>query len=166
MHRPNKTDDRRVIGMSKFKPYPEYKDSGIEWVGDIPKGWKVVPLFSVMSERRKPNIGLREKNLLSLSYGSIVNRDIDSLEGLLPASFETYQIIYPSDIIFRLTDLQNDKKSLRSAIAKAKGIITSAYLATICKTINAEYAQYLFRFYDLSKVFYSMGGGLRQSMRF
>ena len=25
----------------KLKPYPEYKDSGVEWVGEIPKEWRV-----------------------------------------------------------------------------------------------------------------------------
>lgn len=28
----------------RFKPYPAYKDSGVEWLGDIPEGWKVRPL--------------------------------------------------------------------------------------------------------------------------
>ena len=27
--------------MSKYKPYPKYKDSGVEWLGQVPKGWKV-----------------------------------------------------------------------------------------------------------------------------
>lgn len=152
--------------MTDFKPYPTYKDSGVEWLGEVPEHWEIRPFYSLLQERRESNQGLKENNLLSLSYGNIVKRDINSLEGLLPASYETYQIVHPTDIVFRLTDLQNDKRSLRSAIVKEKGIITSAYLAAACEKINSHYANYLFRAYDLTKVFYSMGGGLRQSMKF
>lgn len=27
-------------GQAKYRPYPAYKPSGVEWVGDIPEGWK------------------------------------------------------------------------------------------------------------------------------
>jgi type I restriction enzyme S subunit len=82
----------------------------------------------------------------------------------LPESFETYQLIEPNDIIFRFTDLQNDKRSLRSAISNYKGIITSAYISVRTRQ-NAEYFNYLFRAYDLQKVYYSMGDGMRQSLK-
>ncbi|MFE1685098.1 restriction endonuclease subunit S [Escherichia coli] len=82
----------------------------------------------------------------------------------MPESFETYQLIEPIDIIFRFTDLQNDKRSLRSAISNYKGIITSAYISVRTRQ-NAEYFNYLFRAYDLQKVYYSMGDGMRQSLK-
>ena len=48
-----------------------------------------------------------------------------------------------------------------------KGIITSAYLAlTPLDAIMPEYAYYLLHAYDLLKVFYGMGGGVRQSLNF
>ena len=109
---------------------------------------------------------MKEDNLLSLSYGNIVNKDINTSDGLLPESFETYQIVKPGDIVLRLTDLQNDKRSLRSALVTQTGIITSAYLALKPEGIDPKYLGYLLRAYDVSKVFYSMGGGLRQSMKY
>jgi type I restriction enzyme S subunit len=146
--------------------YAEYKDSGIPWVGEVPADWQVLPLIGVATERSEPNVGMRENNLLSLSYGRIVRKDIDSNDGLLPDSFETYQVIRAGDIVLRLTDLQNDKRSLRSALVGEQGIITSAYLALQPNRIDSRFLAYLMRGYDLSKVFYSMGGGLRQSMKF
>jgi type I restriction enzyme S subunit len=149
-----------------FPRYSSYKDSGVEWLGEVPKHWEVLPLYSSVVERAESNKGMLEDNLLSLSYGRIVKKDITSNDGLLPDSFETYQIVRPGDIVFRLTDLQNDKRSLRSALVDETGIITSAYLAvTPCGT-SSDYLSYLFRSYDTTKVFYSMGGGLRQSMKF
>ena len=68
-----------------------------------------------------------EDNLLSLSYGKVIDKDINTTDGLLPASFEGYQIVEPGNIILRLTDLQNDHKSLRTGLVTRRGIITSAY---------------------------------------
>lgn len=146
--------------------YPEYKDSGAPWIGNMPSSWNVLPLLAVARERRESNQGMKEDNLLSLSYGRIVRKDMTSNDGLLPESFETYQIVRPGDVVFRLTDLQNDKRSLRTATVEEVGIITSAYLAVEPTGVESRFLSYLLRAYDLSKVFYSMGGGLRQSMKY
>lgn len=149
-----------------FRRYPAYQSCGIEWITKLPEHWRVQPFVSVVREREEPNAGMVENNLLSLSYGKIVRKDISSNDGLLPESFETYQVIHPDDVVLRMTDLQNDKRSLRSAIVEERGIITSAYVAVIPTGIDPRYLAYLLRAYDLMKVFYSMGGGLRQSMKF
>lgn len=146
--------------------YPEYKDSGVEWLGEVPRHWQIQPLYGCVIERSESNKGMTEDNLLSLSYGRVVPKDIASNDGLLPESFETYQIARPGDIVFRLTDLQNDRRSLRSASSQHTGIITSAYLVVSPIGPDARFMHYLFRAYDATKVFYSMGGGLRQSMKF
>ena len=149
-----------------FPAYPSYRESGIQWIGPLPSGWQVRPLLAVADECDRSNRGMIEDNLLSLSYGSIVRKDISTSDGLLPESFETYQVVERNDIVWRLTDLQNDKRSLRTAIVRERGIITSAYLATAPHGIMPDFFGYLLRAYDQEKVFYSMGGGLRQSMKF
>lgn len=141
------------------------KDSGMEWVGTIPLHWDVRPFYSFAAEVDSPNTGLKERNLLSLSYGQLVRKDMDRLEGLTPASFEGYNVIEANDIVFRLTDLQNDQRSLRSARALERGIITSAYV-TVRPQTCPRFFEYLMRSYDTSKVFYGIGGGIRQSMKF
>jgi type I restriction enzyme, S subunit len=165
MHRPDFDHDFGAKRMS-LPRYPEYKVSGVEWLGEVPGHWDVVPFYSVAKEREEPNKGMVEDNLLSLSYGRIVQKDISANDGLLPESFETYQVVRQGDIVFRLTDLQNDKRSLRTAIVEETGIITSAYLAAMPFGIVPRYLNHLLRAYDRLKVFYSMGGGLRQSMKF
>lgn len=149
-----------------FPGYPEYKDSGVPWLGAVPGHWERKPLFALAKELDERNHGMQEDNLLSLSYGKIKRKNIDDNDGLLPASFETYQIVERDDIVWRLTDLQNDQRSLRTGIVRERGIITSAYLATRPIAVLPEFLAYLLRAYDLTKVFYSMGGGLRQSMKF
>lgn len=145
----------------------EMRDSGIEWIGEIPKSWTITILSALFSERKCKNSGLTENNLLSLSYGNIVRKNIESNEGLLPASFETYNIIEPGNIVFRLTDLQNDKRSLRTGLCKERGIITSAYVTLQVRSDDSpRYMHYLFHTYDLCKVFYGMGDGVRQGMNY
>lgn len=148
-------------------PDVEMRDSGIAWVGDIPAHWITHPLYFYFGVRKNKNALGLETNLLSLSYGKIIRKDINSNGGLLPESFNTYNIIEKDDIIIRPTDLQNDKRSLRTGIAREHGIITSAYIAMkAIKTVNPEYFHYLLHAYDVMKVFYNMGNGVRQGLNF
>ena len=150
-----------------LKPYPKYKDSGVSWLGKVPAHWSIEPGLSTFREKHSPNIGMIETTVLSLSYGSIVVKPPDKLHGLVPESFETYQIIDPGDIVIRPTDLQNDQTSLRVGIARDRGIITSAYMC-LRTTDSAipDYGYLLLHAYDLVKVFYGMGTGLRQNLDF
>jgi len=149
-----------------YRRHAEVKPAKAPWIEKIPVHWEERPLYAVAKERRAKNIGMKEDNLLSLSYGNIIRKDINTPNGLLPESFETYQIVEPDDVVFRLTDLQNDKRSLRSAICPERGIITSAYLAVRSEGVLPGFMNYLMRAYDVQKVFYSMGGGMRQSLGF
>ncbi len=136
------------------------------WDRHIPPHWTVRPFFATARVRREPNAGLKDDNLLSLSFGRIVRKNIDTSEGLLPESFGTYQIVHPGDTVFRFTDLQNDQRSLRSGLVAERGIITSAYLAVEPTGVDPHYFAYLMRAYDLNKVFYGQSGGVRQSLKF
>ena len=135
---------------------PEMKDSRIEWIGQIPKDWEIAPVYSFFGERHNRNYNLQEKNLLSLSYGKIIRKDINAAGGLLPASFNTYNVVEVGDIIIRPTDLQNDKRSLRTGLVTEHGIITSAYIdLKPKKNVNSHYFHYLLHSYDVLKVFYN-----------
>jgi type I restriction enzyme S subunit len=150
------------------RAYPAHKDSGIEWIGVIPSHWSQAPVFTVATQHKLRNIKTLENNVLSLSYGKIVRRDIETNYGLLPESFDTYNVVDQGDVILRLTDLQNDKTSLRVGLVEERGIITSAYvcLRFFSDEIHYRYAYYLLHGYDVLKVFYSLGDGVRQSMNF
>ena len=146
---------------------PVMKDSGIEWVKEIPVMWNVRPIYIYFEERNNKNIFLQEKNLLSLSYGKIIRKNINATEGLLPASFSTYNIVDPGDIVIRPTDLQNDKRSLRTGLVTEKGIITSAYICLAPKkAIKSSFVHYLLHSYDVQKVFYNMGNGVRLGLNY
>ena len=144
--------------------YSNYKQSSYDWLGRVPQHWDEKFLEQTASEKCMKNSRNTVKQVLSLSYGEIKKKN-NLNKGLIAQDLSTYQIVEPGDIIMRLTDLQNDHKSLRTGIVKNKGIITAAYLC-LCPKINPEYLHYTLRAYDVKKVFYGMGGGVRQSIGF
>ena len=143
----------------------EMKDSGIAWIGAMPQAWKMNTIAQIFLQVKCKNTGLQEKNLLSLSYGKVKRKSIDTVEGLLPESCDGYNIIEKDDIVLRLTDLQNDHTSLRVGLAEERGIITSAYL-TIRNRSNfcPKYLYYYLHSFDIAKGFYGMGAGVRQGL--
>lgn len=152
-------------GLDKSVPL---KDSGIEWIGKIPQHWEICKLLKLYKERKCKNKGNIETNVLSLSYGNIKRRNVKNNMGLLPESFETYNIIVPDNIVLRLTDLQNDHRSLRCGLVKEQGIITSAYVTLEKKldSISSNYYYRLLHTFDIMKGFYGMGDGVRQNLKY
>lgn len=141
------------------------KDSGIKWIGDSPIEWNKFTIGQLFEQVKQKNTGLIEKNLLSLSYGRIKRKDINSGDGLLPESFEGYNIIEKDDIVLRMTDLQNDKTSLRQGIAEERGIITSAYITMrAIHKVSPRFVYYQLYGFDVSKGYYGMGSGVRQGV--
>lgn len=147
--------------------YPAYKPSEVPWLGAVPEHWGLLPAFACYKPKEIRNEGMQETTVLSLSYGRLVVKHAEKLHGLVPASFATYQIVDPEDIIIRGTDLQNDHTSLRVGISPHRGIITSAYLCLRTQyPMTAEYGYRLLSAWDLSKSIYGYGSGLRQSLDF
>jgi type I restriction enzyme S subunit len=153
--------------IEDLKPYPEYKDSGLPWLGQVPAHWEIRPASGAFSPIRERNTGMKEKIILSLSYGRIVVKPAGKLHGLVPESFDTYQIVNPGVTVIRTTDLQNDKTSLRTGIVRDRGIITSAYLAlSTSDGLLPEFGYQILNAWDITKAIYGYGSGLRQNLDF
>lgn len=150
-----------------LKPYPAMKDSGVPWLGKVPEKWEVLPALATYKPKFVKNTGMVEKTVLSLSYGRIIVKPVEKLRGLVPESFETYQIVDLGNIIVRTTDLQNDHTSLRIGHSRNRGIITSAYLCLeTTDRISNEFGYQFLNTYDLLKIIYGFGSGLRQNLGF
>lgn len=135
------------------------------WLGELPSTWRETTLATLCNQSKTVNSGLKETNLLSLSYGKIVRKDIATSTGLLPESFENYNIVRADDIVLRFTDLQNDQRSLRVGLVRERGIITSAYCTIRPSThVDPTYLYFALHAFDILKGFYNMGSGVRQSL--
>ena len=148
-----------------INPSVKFKTTNIPWLPEIPEHWGKVKLKVLTLEGKNKNSENLETNVLSLSYGKIIRKK-NINDGLVPSDYATYQIVDVDDIILRLTDLQNDHRSLRCGLVKERGIITSAYVCLKIRQGVSEYFYFLLHSFDIKKVFYSMGGGLRQSINY
>lgn len=150
--------------FSDLKPYERYGADPGQWIPAMPDHWRVAPGSGVLKPVAAKNTGLVESTVLSLSYGRVVVKPPEKLRGLVPESFETYQVLERGDIVVRPTDLQNDKTSLRVGLVHDRGIITSAYLGLRTNGISDKYAFTYLAALDHMKIFYGMGSGLRQNL--
>jgi type I restriction enzyme, S subunit len=143
------------------------KDSNVPWLGEVPAHWQTLPAFAAYRPRQVKNTNMIEKSVLSLSYGRIIVKPPEKLRGLVPDSFETYQIVDPGNIIVRTTDLQNDHTSLRIGQSHHRGIITSAYMCLeTTDRVSNQFGYQFLNAYDLLKIIYGFGSGLRQNLTF
>lgn len=150
-----------------FRDVPKYAEttSNSFWSTRTPAHWAVRPGLAVLQENRRKNTGLTETQVLSLSYGRVVVKPLEKQHGLVPDSYEGYQILEPGDIVVRPTDLQNDQTSVRVGHVYDHGIITSAYIGLRpAGDWDGTYAYQYLRAVDSTKRIYGMGSGLRQQL--
>jgi type I restriction enzyme S subunit len=148
-----------------LKPYAEYKESGQKWLGGVPAHWDLKLGHAAFAKRKEPNRGMKEKIVLSLSYGRIKVKAADKQHGLVPESYETYQVVNEGNVIIRGTDLQNDHTSLRIGLSRNRGIISSAYLCLEAQpVVTPDYGYQILNVFDLTKAIYRYGSGLRQNL--
>lgn len=147
------------------------KDSGIEWVGKVPKIWSLKPIRALFDEVTEKNFLGTCSNALKFTYGSIVrkpNFDADA-DDYVASTILNYTVVEPGTIMLNGLNLNFDFVSQRIGLVKEKGVITSAYMAfkpNEKQLIDSEFATYLFKAYDGCKAFHNMGGGVRKILNF
>ena len=106
--------------------------------------------------------------MLSLSYGRVIRKDINTNGGLLPESFNTYNIVEAGDIIIRPTDLQNDKKKPAYWLVPGKRYHYFC-IYCFCARLEDSIVDSLDIYYTpmtSPRSFYNMGNGVRQGLNF
>ncbi len=147
-----------------MKRYDSYKNSGVEWIGEIPTNWDFVRGKFVFQNKKEINKLNQELNLLSLTYNGVLNKDINSNEGLRPTEYSSYQVFEKNDLVFKLIDLENQKTS-RVGLVHERGIMSPVYIRLESKnTIDSKYSYYYY--YNLYKqyIFNFLGSGVRSSL--
>jgi len=103
--------------------YDTYKDSGVQWLGEIPRHWKTVRVKALLSERvDKSDTGLEEPLSMSQKYGIIPTREMD----VVPNMASTYigaKRVFKQDLVF------NKLKAHLGvfAISKYDGLVSPDY---------------------------------------
>jgi len=142
------------------------KDSGVQWIGQVPKHWEVCRLGIIFKENVILNTEKREVNALQFKLGEIISKSKGNSK-YIPISLSGYNIVEPNVIMINGLNLSFDFISQRVALVKERGVITSTYIAiapSSCvedKNTTSRYVCYLLKAYDACKVLHAMGRGLR-----
>ena len=144
----------------------EMQDSGIPWIGKVPKSWTIELIGNQVKSVDNPNINGEEDNALQFKMGTIISKSKGDSK-YNPETLEGYNIVDKGVIMLNGLNLSFDFISQRVGLVKEKGVITSTYLAVKpTQSINSEYLTYLFKSYDNCKAFHGMGRGLRQTLSY
>lgn len=127
-----------------MQTYTHYKDSGIDWIGQIPEHWEVCKNKFIFN-LKKNQVGKRssEYDLLSLTLRGIIKRDMENPEGKFPAEFDTYQEVKINDFVFCLFDVEETPRTV--GLSNYDGMITGAY--TVMEPIGENFAPFLYYYY-------------------
>ena len=148
--------------MAKFKRYDSYKNSGVEWLGEIPSHWEILANKYIFKLKRNL-VGKRSNKyvLLSLTLDGIVKRDLDK-GGKFPVEFDTYQEVKNGDFVFCLFDVEETPRTI--GLSEYDGMITGAYTVFDARNISKKYLYYFYLNLDNNKRLKPLYLGLRNTI--
>ena len=118
----------------------EMKDSGVEWIEQIPKDWDVGRVKNYY-RNHKTVVGNESNKYqrLALTLGGVIKRSKDDSTGLQPEAFNGYQILQKGELVFKLIDLENIQTS-RVGLSPFNGIVSPAYI--VLEEISGSCVEY------------------------
>ncbi|MCC5841502.1 MAG: restriction endonuclease subunit S [Opitutales bacterium] len=140
--------------------YPQYKDSGVEWLGEVPAHWEVVRLRNIV-EIKKVIAGELGFEILSITQSGIKVKDIESGEGQLSMDYTKYQVVEIGDFAMNSMDLLTGGVD----IASVKGVTSPDYRVFRIIKSNCCASRYLLFILInsyLQKIFFAFGQGSAQ----
>lgn len=139
------------------------KDSGIEWIGEIPEGWEVLAHKYIMHKEKSICEHYSGEDVISLTLSGVVKRDLENPSGKMPTTFDGYQFVDPNDLLLCLFDIDVTPRCV--GLVKDYGVTSPAYSRfKIHSGFCNAYYNYLLRFIDDEKVFVHLSKNLRSSL--
>lgn len=140
-----------------LNPDVKMKDSGVEWIGEIPEHWKTKKLKYEF--RIKKNIAGKEGyNILSVTQNGIKIKDISKNDGQLAMDYSKYQLVDIDDFIMNHMDLLTGFVDC----SKYQGVTSPDYRVfyLLDKNKDKNYYRYIFQSCYKNKIFYGLGQGV------
>lgn len=139
------------------------KDSGIEWIGEIPEGWEVLAHKYIMHKEKSICEHYNGEDIISLTLNGVVKRDLENPSGKMPTTFDGYQFVEPNDLLLCLFDIDVTPRCV--GLVKDHGLTSPAYSRfKVHSGFCNSYYDYLLRFIDDEKVFVHLSKNLRSSL--
>lgn len=121
------------------------KDSGVEWLGEIPAHWQVVPAKALFSQSKETRQDDDIQLTASQKYGIISQEDYMALQStkivLADKGLDDWKHVEPNDFIISLRSFQGGLE-----ISYVPGCITWHYIVLKPKDgVESEYFKWLFK---------------------
>ena len=139
-----------VDQLAKYQPYPDYKDSGVEWLDAIPAEWDILRIDSVaeyVRESKTPS-WLSNKTVVHYSIPSIQEFGVGQIEdgGELDSN---KLLVEPGDLL--VSKLNPRKGTICRVQQHEQPIVASTeFIALRTSSVNSKYFEYLFKSQELS----------------
>lgn len=139
-----------------LNPDVPMKDSGVEWIGEIPEHFSVQNIRSLFTIK-KEIIGHEPDTVLSITQNGIKIKDISENNGQMANSYAHYQIVNVGDFAMNHMDLLTGG----IGISQYNGVTSPDYRVFNLKNteMNPRYFLYIFEMYYRNKIFYAFGQG-------
>ena len=143
-----------------FSKYPKYKDSGVEWLGDVPEHWKVrkVRWLCTIKKRIAGELG---HDVLSITQQGIKVKNLEGNDGQLSMDYSKYQFVEIGDFAMNHMDLLTGYLD----IASARGVTSPDYRVFSIRDTDACHDEYILSVFQMgyrNKIFYAYGQGSSQ----
>lgn len=152
----------KISLTNTYQKYPKYKNSGVEWVGQVPESWDVATSRRLFSTKKKLANETDSQKVLSLTLGGVIPRVLDG-SGKNPANYDTYQEFQKDDLVFCLFDYDVTPRTI--GYVGENGMMTGAYTRLIPKEETvSRFFYYYFLSLDYTKELLHLCTGLRNSI--
>lgn len=139
------------------------KDSGVEWIGQIPERWNVIRNKYLMTKVKIIKQIYEQEPILSLTMNGVIKRDLDNPTGKMPTTFDGYQILKPNNLLMCLFDIDVTPRCI--GIINEYGLSSPAYSQFVLNNkLNTRYAYYYYLNLDFTKELLHLAKNLRHSL--
>lgn len=144
------------MGAARYKPYPAYQDSGVEWSEEFPDEWEATR-FKNLFTIKKRIAGKIGPDVLSITQKGIKVKDLESGEGQLASDYSKYQHVYAGDFAMNHMDLLTGYVD----ISKYDGVTSPDYRVFSLDRDDCHPAFYLYILQHCyhAKIFFPLGQG-------
>ena len=141
-----------------MRRYPEYKASGVEWIGEIPRDWEIMRCAHLFEVKHIKNTSGEINLSVYRDYGVIKRDSRDDNYNRVSEDISNYKLVEPGDFVF------NKMKCWQGSlgISEYRGIVSPAY--TVCKPkkpFHGKYFHYLLRSWTCIQEFNRLSYGVR-----
>lgn len=140
----------------------EFKDSGIPWIGQIPKHWEIKKVKDGFYLKKDKAL-IENPLVLTLARSGIKVRDLENNDGQFAKSYFEYNPVDIDDILLNTMDLQS---GANCNISKIKGVISPAYANLRYKnSFSPNFYNYYFKIQYWTFAFFTHGKGVSYENR-